>query len=109
MHEEAGVLQGTGLQNEKVQGWLVETPRPGQIRSELLDTGSLGLVHWHDPEGEYGEGGWREVQDEEHVYTRGGYMAKPIQYCKVKKKKKKKKEVSCIEPCLAGSSGKTGL
>ena len=26
-------------------------------------TGSLGLVHWADPEGWYGEGGGRGVQD----------------------------------------------
>ena len=37
----------------------------------MLDTGSLGLVHWDDPEGWYGEGGGRGVQDGEHVYTRG--------------------------------------
>ena len=29
----------------------------------MQDTGSLGLVHWDDPEGWYGEGGGREVQD----------------------------------------------
>ena len=40
----------------------------------MQDTGSLGLVYWDDPEGWYGEGGVRWVQDEEHVYTRGGYM-----------------------------------
>ena len=34
----------------------------------------LGLVHWDDPEGWYGEGDGRGVQDWEHVYTRGGYM-----------------------------------
>ena len=34
----------------------------------------LGLVHWDDPEGWYGEGGRRGVQDGEHVYTRGGCM-----------------------------------
>ena len=28
-----------------------------------FDTGSLGLVHWDDPEGWYGEGGGRGVQD----------------------------------------------
>jgi len=38
------------------------------------DTGSLGLVHRDDPEGWYGEGGGRRVQDGEHVYTRGGCM-----------------------------------
>ena len=40
----------------------------------MQDTGCLGLVHWDDPEGWYGEGGEREVQDGEHVYTRGGFM-----------------------------------
>ena len=69
----------------------------------MLDTGCLGMVHWDDPEGWYGEGGGRGVQDGEHVYTHG-CMAKPIQYCKVislqlkyinlyfKKFKKKKKK-----------------
>ena len=38
------------------------------------DTGSLGLVHWDDPEGWYGEGRGRGVQDEEHMDTRGGCM-----------------------------------
>jgi len=33
----------------------------------MQDTGSLGLVHWDDPEGWYGEGGGRGVQDWEHV------------------------------------------
>ena len=40
----------------------------------MQDTGSLGLVHWNDPEGRDGEGGGRGVQDGEHVYTRGGFM-----------------------------------
>ena len=40
----------------------------------MKDTGSLGLVHWNDPEGWYGEAGERGVQDGEHVYTGGGFM-----------------------------------
>ena len=40
----------------------------------MQDTGSLGLVHWDDPEGWYGEGGGRGVEDGEHVHTRGGCM-----------------------------------
>ena len=40
----------------------------------MHDTGCLGLVHWDDPEGWYGEGEGRRVQDEEQVYTRGGFM-----------------------------------
>ena len=40
----------------------------------MHDTGCSGLVHWDDPEGWYGEGGRRGVQDGEHMYTRGGFM-----------------------------------
>ena len=40
----------------------------------MHDTGCLGLVHCDDPEGWYGEGGGRGVQDGKHVYTRGGFM-----------------------------------
>ena len=38
-------------------------------------TGWLGLVHWDDPEGEYGEGGGRRVQAGEHGYTCGGFIS----------------------------------
>ena len=41
---------------------------PGSVH----DTGCLGLVHWNDPEGWYGEGGG--IQDREHTYTCGGFM-----------------------------------
>ena len=40
----------------------------------MHDTGCLGLVHWDDPEGWYGEGGGRGIQNGEHVYTRGRFM-----------------------------------
>ena len=40
----------------------------------MHDTGFLGLVHWDDPEGWYGEGGGRMVQDGEHMYTCGGFI-----------------------------------
>ena len=39
-----------------------------------FDTGCLGLVHWDDLEGWYGEGGGRGVQDGEHGYTCGRFM-----------------------------------
>ena len=48
----------------------------------------LGADALGRPQGWYGEGGGRKVQDGEHVYTFGGFMliyAKPMQYCKVKK------------------------
>ena len=43
---------------------------PGLIQ----DMGSLGLMHWDDPEGWYGEGVGRGILDWEHVYTRGRFM-----------------------------------
>ena len=41
----------------------------------MHDTGRLGLVHWDDPEGGYGEGGRRRVQDGEHRYTCGRFIS----------------------------------
>ena len=35
----------------------------------MKDTGCLGLAHWDDPEGWYGEEGERGVQDGKRVYT----------------------------------------
>ena len=52
----------------------------------MQDTGSLGLVRWDDPEGWYGEGGgFRMGNTGIPVADSFLYMAKPIQYCKVKK------------------------
>ena len=51
-------------------------PYVKQITSpgSMHDTGCLGLVHGDDPEGWYGEGGGRRVQDGEHMYTCGGFI-----------------------------------
>ena len=57
----------------------------------MYDAGCLGLVHWDDPEGCYGEGGGRRVQDGEHMYTCGGFIlifGQTNTICIVKKKKK---------------------
>ena len=35
--------------------------------------GYSGLVHWNDPEGWYGKGDGRGVQDGEHMYTHGRF------------------------------------
>ena len=60
--------------------------RPGLMHN----TGCSGLVHWDDPEGWYGEGGGRGAQDGDTCAPMADScqcIAKPIQYCKVKKKK----------------------
>ena len=52
-----------------------------QIQLDLLCSGlyfhiffSNDYMHWDDPEGWYGEGGGRRVQDGEHMYTCGGFI-----------------------------------
>ena len=40
----------------------------------MHDIGCLGMAHWDDPEGGYGEGGGRRVQDGEHMYICGGFI-----------------------------------
>ena len=40
----------------------------------MHDTACLGMGHWDEPEGWYEEGGGREVQDGEYVYTFGRFM-----------------------------------
>ena len=40
----------------------------------MHDAGMAGLVHWDDPEGWYGKGGGRGLQDGENMYTRGVFM-----------------------------------
>ena len=51
----------------------------------MHDTGCLGLVHWDDPEGWYGEGGGVRMGNTcLPVVDSCWCMAKPIQYCKAK-------------------------
>ena len=59
-----------GVALKRIISYVKRIASPGSMQ----DTGCLGLVHWDDPEGWYGEGGRREVQDGEHVYTCGGFM-----------------------------------
>ena len=41
----------------------------------MQDTECLGLVHWDDPEGWYGEAGGRGVHVWNRMYTHGGFMS----------------------------------
>ena len=68
----------------------------------MQDTGCLGLVHWDNPKGWYGEGGGRGVQDGEHMYTHSRFI---LMYSKIntilKKKKKGKKESEASQHFLS--------
>ena len=66
---EGGMIWENGIETCIIP-YMKRVASPGLMQ----DTGCLGLVHWDDPEGWYGEGGGRGVQNWEHVYTRGGFM-----------------------------------
>ena len=66
---EGGIIWGNVMET-CIISYKKQIASPGSMH----DTGCLGLVHWDDPEGWYGEAGGRGVQDGEHVYTRGGFM-----------------------------------
>ena len=53
-----------------IVSYMKRVASPGSMH----DTGCLGLVHWDDPEGWYGEGGGRRFQDGEHMYTCGRFI-----------------------------------
>ena len=54
-----------------ILSYVKQIARPGWMH----ETGFSGLVHWDDLEGWDGEGGGREDQDGEHMYTHGGFMS----------------------------------
>ena len=66
---EGGMIWENGIGTCRIS-YMKRVASPGSMQ----DTGCLGLVHWDDPEGWYGEEGGRGVQDGEYVYTRGGFM-----------------------------------
>ena len=66
---EGGMIWENGIQT-CIISYVKRIASPGLMH----DTGCSGLVHWDDPEGWYGEGCGRGIQDGKHVYTRGGFM-----------------------------------
>ena len=66
---EGGMIWENGIET-CIISYVKRIASPGSMH----DTGCLGLVHCDDPEGWYGAGVERGVQDGEHVYTRGRFM-----------------------------------
>jgi len=66
---EGGMIWENGIET-CIISYMKRVVSPGSMH----DTGCLGLLRWDDPEGWYGEGGERRVQDGEHVYTCGEFM-----------------------------------
>ena len=66
---EGGMIWENGIET-CIISYVKQIASPGLMH----DKGYSGLVHWDDPEGWDGEGGGREFQDGEHMYTRGEFM-----------------------------------
>ena len=66
---EGGMILEDGIET-CIISYVKRMASPGLMH----ETGCLGLVHWDDPEGWYGEGGERGVQDGEHMYTCGRFI-----------------------------------
>ena len=54
-----------------IETYIISNVKQISSPSSMHDTGWSELMHWDDPEGWYGEGGGRGVQDGEHMYTHG--------------------------------------
>ena len=67
---EGGEIWENGIET-RIISCMKRVAGPGSMH----DTGCLGLVHWDDPEGGYGERGGRWVQDGEQMYTCGGFIS----------------------------------
>ena len=65
---EGGMIWENGIETCIIYKKRIASP------GSMQDTGCLGLVHWDDPEGWYGEGSGTGVWDGDHVYTHGGFM-----------------------------------
>ena len=59
--------EGGKIWENGIETCIISCMKPVSSPSSMHDTGCLGLVHWDDPEGWYGEGGGRRVQDGEHI------------------------------------------
>ena len=66
---ECGMIRENGIETCMIS-YKKRIASPGSMH----DTICSGLVHWNGPEGWYGEGGGKRVQDGEHMYTCGGFI-----------------------------------
>ena len=64
------MIQENGIET-CVLSYVKRITSPGSMH----ETGCSGLVHWEDPGRWDGEGGWKGVQDREHMYTRGRFKS----------------------------------
>ena len=86
LKSRASVGEGGVIWENAIETCIISYMKSIASSGSMHDTGCLGLVHWDDLEGWYGEGGGRWVQDGEHMYTCGRFLwrnGKTNTICKV--------------------------
>jgi len=73
--DSVGEGEGGEFRENGIETCIISCMKRVASPGSMHDTGCLGLVHWDDPEGVYGEGGGRRVQDGENRYTCGGFIS----------------------------------
>ena len=67
---EGGMIWDNGIEIHIIS-YMKQVASPGSMHNNAC----LGLVHWDDSEGWYGEGGGRRVQVGEHMNTCGVFIS----------------------------------
>ena len=73
--DSVGEGEGGEIWENGIETYIISCMKWVASPGSMYDAGCLGLVHWDDPEGVYGEGGGRRVQDGEHGYICGGFIS----------------------------------
>ena len=72
--DSVGKGEGGEIWENSIETCIISCMKRVASPGSMHGTGCLGLVQWDDPEGWYGEGRGRRVQDGKHMYTCGGFM-----------------------------------
>ena len=72
--DSVGEGEGGEIWENDIETYIISCMKRVASPGLMHDTGCLGLVHWDNLEGGYGQGG-RRVQDGEHGYTCGGFIS----------------------------------
>ena len=73
--DSVGEGEGGKIWENDIETCIISCMKLVSSPGSMHDTGGLGLVHWDDPEGWYGEGGGRRVQEGEQMYTCGRFIS----------------------------------
>ena len=73
--DSVGEGEGGMIWENSIETFILSYVKQIASPGSMHETGCSGLVHWDDPEGWDGEGGGREDQDGEHLYTRAWFMS----------------------------------